>query len=103
MLQSVTLTPAEAHLLKVEEERFRQASEEAKTRLQSAIKAVYLAHGWEYGVLKGQMQRDPLDPDTVRFVYDDGVEAPTTGGDAQPEADKDLKVLDFPLQHAAGT
>lgn len=76
MIQSVTLSPAEALLLKIEEDRHRSVMRESTQKLESALQSIYQAHGWPWGVLKGQMQRDPLDQQLVRFVYDDGQTAP---------------------------
>ena len=84
MIQSVTLSPAEALLLKIEEERHRSVMRDSAQKLELAVQSIYQAHGWPWGVLKGQMQRDPLDQTVVRFVYDDGQPAPvevvTNGG-----------------------
>lgn len=79
MIQSVQLSPAEALLVRVEQERHAAVVKESNQKLEVAVRAIYQAHGWEWGKVKGQMQRDPLDTNIIRFVYDDGVSA-----DAQP-------------------
>ncbi len=92
MIQSVTLSPAEALLLKIEEQRHKTTVAESMKQLTLALQSIYQAHGWPWGVLKGQMQRDPLDTSVVRFVYDDGQPTPgptadviSSGKDGVPE------------------
>ncbi|MGJ0510198.1 MAG: hypothetical protein ACR652_24390 [Methylocystis sp.] len=92
MIQSVTLSPAEAFLLKIEEERHKRAINDSMQQLNLALKSIYDAHGWIWGVTKGQLQRDPLESSVVRFVYDDGQPMPlqtaeviSSGPDGVPE------------------
>lgn len=75
MIQSVELSAAEALLLKIEQERHEQAVRSSTEKLEHALKAIYRAHGWEWGKTKGQMQKDPLDTNIIRFVFDDGITA----------------------------
>lgn len=91
MIQSVQLTPAEALLLKIEQERHEQVVHDSSQRLERALKAIYFAHGWEWGKLKGQMQKDPLDTNVIRFVFDDGAQAPVP-----PDAPA-LKIVDVAM------
>lgn len=90
MIQSVELSPAETLLLKIEQERHAEVVRGSTERLEHAVKSIYHAHGWEWGKTKGQMQRDPLDANIIRFVYDDGT---TPVPDAKPE----LKIVDIPI------
>jgi hypothetical protein len=85
MIQSVELTTAEALLLKIEQERHAETVQSSTQRLENALRAIYLAHGWVWGQTKGQMQKDPLDTSIIRFVYDDG---------KQPGEKPDLKIVD---------
>ncbi len=97
MIQSVTLSPAEALLLKIEEDRHRSVMRDSTHKLELALQSIYQTHGWPWGVLKGQMQRDPLDQSVVRFVYDDGQQAPPTETPAVG-AIPDLKIV--PMESA---
>lgn len=94
MIQSVQLSAAESLLLKIEEQRHKKVIQDSTDQLQAAVMAIYAAHGWVWGVTKGQMQRDPLDQSVVRFVYDDGTQAPAV--DVPAESVPDLKIV--PLQ-----
>lgn len=91
MIQSVTLSAAESLLLKIEEQRHKEVLKDSTDQLTAAVQAIYAAHGWVWGVTKGQMQRDPLDQTTVRFVYDDGVAAPLP--DVPAESVPELKIV----------
>lgn len=90
MIQSVELSAAEALLLKIEQERHAEVVQSSSARLERALKSVYLAHGWVWGVTKGQMQKDPLDTNVIRFVYDDG-QTPV------PDEKPALKIVDIPI------
>lgn len=90
MIQSVDLSPAEVLLLKIEQERHAEVVQSSSARLERALRSIYLGRGWEWGKTKGQMQKDPLDENVIRFVYDDGVATPDGG---KPE----LKIVDVPV------
>lgn len=91
MIQSVQLSVAEALLVRIEQERHERVVKESNQKLEAAVRAIYLAHGWEWGKVKGQMQRDPLDTNVIRFVFDDGVSP-----DAAPQdpSKPQLKIVD---------
>lgn len=72
MIQSVELSPAEALLLQKGEDAFQQATAHAQSEFETVVKAIYVSKGFEWGATKGSFQRDPLDRNVVRFVYDDG-------------------------------
>lgn len=100
MIRSVDLTPAETLLLKIEQEGHERVIRESSARLEKAVKAIYSAHGWEWGKIKGQMQKDPLDTNIIRFVYEDGLAAPEP-----PKDGPQLKIVDVeePVAPVAAT
>lgn len=74
MIQSVGLSPAEVLLLQKGEDALRDATARAQAEFQQVVGAIFASHGFAASV-QGSFQKDPLDPSTIRFVYDDGKNA----------------------------
>lgn len=77
MLKSFSLTPAEKKLLDIAQAEYEAQTLAAQKLLTERLGAIYLSH--DLGLeTEGHFQRDPLDPESVRFLYEDGVPAPAT-------------------------